>query len=224
LNGRVEEEDKVGVMVILETTIAGLAATSGVPAVAPAAGFLPMIDYYLSQVRGRGDNVTALVEDTVESVGATPEEFLEWIKADKRHLALFHEAVEGAWSTFEWDRVDTLKRILADGFSNSARIDIDTVVVKALRDLDPPHVRVLAQFGVMAGAWTTNDLATTLPDLAGALSPILSVLERHGCVRRTEVTGLPRRTATKTSEEWRMTQFGRECLDFLTGEPERDRL
>jgi hypothetical protein len=166
--------------------------------------------------------VTALVEDTVEAVGATPEEFLEWIKADKRHLTLFHDAVEGAWSTFEQDRVDTLKRVLADGFSNSARIDIDTVVVKALRDLDSAHVQVLARFSTVAGAWTMNGLATALPDLAGALSPILSVLERHGCVRRTEVTkeyGLPGRTTTKTSEEWRMTQFGRECVDFLTGEP-----
>ncbi len=35
------------------------------------------------------DNVTELVEGAVEAVGATPEEFLEWIKADRRHLALF---------------------------------------------------------------------------------------------------------------------------------------
>ena len=139
-----KEEDKVGVMVVLEASLAAGAAMVGTPGVAVAAGFLPMIDYYLSQVRGRGDNVTALVEDTVEAVGATPEEFLEWIKADKRHLALFHEAVEGAWSTFEQDRVEALKRVLADGFSNSARIDVDTLVVKALRDLDSPHLQVYA--------------------------------------------------------------------------------
>jgi hypothetical protein len=47
----VEEADKVGVMVVVEAGIATAAAMVGTPAVAPAAGFLPMIDYYLSQVR-----------------------------------------------------------------------------------------------------------------------------------------------------------------------------
>ena len=84
-----EEEDNVGVMVVLETGLATAAAMTGIPAMAAAAGFAPMVDYYLSQVRGREDNVTELVEGAVEAVGATPEEFLEWIKADRRHLALF---------------------------------------------------------------------------------------------------------------------------------------
>jgi hypothetical protein len=83
---------------------------------------------------------------------------------------------------------------------------------------------VLAHFGAVAGAQTINYLATALPELVGALAPILSVQERHGCVGRTEITGLPRRTPTRISDEWRMTQFGRECLDFLTGEPKPDRL
>jgi hypothetical protein len=164
-----------------------------------------------------------LVEDTAEAVGATPAEFLEWIKADKRHLALFHEAVEGAWSTFEQDRVEALKRVLADGFSDSARIDVDTVVIKALRDLDPPHVQVLAYFGRWPGAITLNNIATNLPGLVGAVRPILAVLQRHDCASRTEVVkemGFPMRTTTRTSEEWRITRFGRECLRFLNGEPE----
>jgi len=42
---------------VLETGIATAAAMAGDPGLAPAAGFLPMVDYYLSQVRGRKDNV-----------------------------------------------------------------------------------------------------------------------------------------------------------------------
>src|SRR5829696_5990261 len=85
LNGRVEEVDKVGVMVVLEAGLAAAAATTGTPVMALSAGLVPVADYYLSKVRGRADNVTALVEDTVEAVGATPEEFLEWIQEDRRH-------------------------------------------------------------------------------------------------------------------------------------------
>jgi hypothetical protein len=223
LNVRVEEEDKVGVMVILEASVAAGAAMAGTPPVAVAAGFLPMIDYYLSQVRGRGDNVNALVEGTVEAVGATPEEFLEWIKADKRHLALFHEAVEGTWSTFEQDRVEALKRVLADGFTDSARIDIDTLVVKALRDLDPPHVQLLAYFGGLGGPATLNGMAAALPELVRALAPLLSVLERHDCASRAQVIK-DLSSPYKTTLEWTMTAFGRECLQFLTGVQRPDRL
>jgi hypothetical protein len=42
---------------------------------------------------------------------------------------ILHEAVEGAWSTFEQGRVEALKRVLADGYRDDARIDIDTLVV-----------------------------------------------------------------------------------------------
>jgi hypothetical protein len=149
---------------------------------------------------------------------------LEWIKADKRHLALFHEAVEGAWSTFEQDRVEALKRILADGFSNSARrIDIDTLVVKALQYLDPPHVQVLATMASWGrggmGYGSVDDLTWSLPQLSGAMDPILSVLQRHGCAHNTQVVEQHRGTRSfdLVTETWRITTFGRECLKFLTG-------
>jgi hypothetical protein len=40
--------------------------------------------------------------------------------------------VEGAWSTFEQDRAEALKRVLLDGYQDGARIDIDSLVVKGL--------------------------------------------------------------------------------------------
>ena len=222
---RVEEEDKVGVKVVVEGGLAVAAAMAGTPGLAAAAGFMPMIDYYLSQVRGRVDNVNALVEDTVEAVGATPEEFLEWIKADRRHLTLFHEAVEGAWSTFEQDRVEALKRVLADGYRDNARIDIDTLVVKALRDLDPPHVQVLHY--LRYSAVTRDWLESSFWNLRGAIDPILSLLERHNCVVSADdkdkwadkgKAGLPGpATRMTTTDEWAITQFGLECLRFLNG-------
>jgi hypothetical protein len=80
--------------------------------------------------------------------------------------------MEAAWSTFEQDRVEALKRVLADGYRDDARIDIDTLVVNALRDLDTPHVQVPAYFGSRVGTlMTMNDLAGKLPHLVRAAHP-----------------------------------------------------
>jgi hypothetical protein len=124
--------------------------------------------------------------------------------------------------------VEALRRVLADGFSNSARIDLDTLIVKAIRGLDPPHVEALAAMDPSASSTTWTELANALPHLAaslpgtnpknrGALHPIMSVLERHDCVTSAwDDNSLPFRMILA----WQMTAFGRQCLRSLG--PRRD--
>ena len=84
-----------------------------------------------------------VTEDATNLAGMDGADLVAWIKDDEKHAAFFTEALETAWTTLDQRKLRTLSYVLADGFKDDARLDIDQLVVKALRDLDPPHIRVL---------------------------------------------------------------------------------
>jgi hypothetical protein len=94
----------------------------------------------------------------------------------------------------ERDGVETLKRVLTDRFSNSVRIDIDTVVVKALRDLDSPQVHL----------WTTLIRFDSGQDSSGA-APTASTVSSTKAVT----------LSLRPWERWRFEARTWNCLDLL---------
>jgi hypothetical protein len=78
--------------------------------------------------------------------------------------------------------------VLADGFQDDARIDVYRLVIKALRELEAPHIRVL-ELMASAGGIDKAYVQTALPELSDGLDPIFAVLERTGCLARSDGRG-----------------------------------
>jgi hypothetical protein len=175
----------------------------------------------------REKNLVTVTEDAIDLAGMDGADLVAWIQDDERHAAFFTEALETAWSTLDRHKLRTLSCVLAEGFQDDARLDIDQLVVKALRALDPPHVRVL---DVMAkeegipilepgGSFQPDPAAPigielsrvrkALPELNDGFDAIIAGLERTGCIGRSE------RAMFGGNQPLVVTDFGRTCLDAL---------
>lgn len=175
----------------------------------------------------REKNLMTVTEDATNLAGMDGADLVAWIKDDERHAAFFGEALETAWSTLDRHRLRTLSYVLAESFRDDARLDIDQLVVKALRDLDPPHIRVLnvmaeaegIPIGEPGGSFQSDpsppigiELLTVrnaLPELNDGLDAIVAGLERTGCIARSE------RAMFGGNQPLVVTDFGRTCLEAL---------
>jgi hypothetical protein len=155
----------------------------------------------------REDNLVTVTEDAAEQAGIDGDDLVAWLKADDRHAAFFAEALEVAWSTLDRQKLRALSYVLADGFQDDARLDVDQLVVKALRELEAPHVRVL---DVMAstGASDRAYVRESLPELSDGLDAIFAGLERAGCLAGAMFP-------SEGAQPLVVTEFGRTCLEFL---------
>jgi hypothetical protein len=130
-----------------------------------------------------------------------------WIEADERHSAFFAEGLEAVWSTLDRHKLRTLSYVLADGFRDDGRLDIDQLVIKALRELDPPHIRVLALVRTL-GRVDREELRRELPGLSDGLDAILAALERTGCL-------VSMMFPSEGAQPLGLRKFGATCLEFL---------
>ena len=154
----------------------------------------------------RKENLVTVTEDAAEHAGMDGADLVAWIKADDRHAGFLAEGLEAAWSTLDRHKVRALSYVLADGFQDDARLDVDQLVVKALRELEVPHVRVL---NLMATAGTNRgQVPEALPELGGGLDAIFAGLERTGCLA-------PATGVTFGVQPLAVTDFGRTCFKFL---------
>ena len=158
----------------------------------------------------REQNLITVTEDATNLAGMDGADLVAWIKADERHAAFLSHALEAAWSTLDRHNLRALSNVLADGFQDDARIDVDRLVIKALRELEAPHIRVL-ELMASAGGFDKAYMQTALPELSDGLDPIFAVLERTGCLARSDGRGGPFGGAGPLQ----VTQFGRVCLDVL---------
>jgi hypothetical protein len=155
----------------------------------------------------RKDNLVAVTEDAAEQAGMDNADVAAWLNADERHVGFFAETLEAAWSTLDKHKLHALSYVLADGFQDDARLDVDQLVVRALRELEPAHVRVL---DLMATTGTSSRATVrgSLPELRDGLEAIFAGLERTGCLGASVFPSdgpLP----------LAVTDFGRTCLEVL---------
>jgi hypothetical protein len=157
----------------------------------------------------REQNLITVTEDATNLAGMDGADLVAWIEADDRHAAFLSHALEAVWSTLDRHNLRALSHVLADGFQDDARIEVDRLVIKALRELEAPHIRVLE---LMASAGIDKAyVQTALRELSDGLDPIFAVLERTGCLAKSDGRGGPFGGAGPLQ----VTQFGRVCLDVL---------
>jgi len=82
--------------------------------------------------------------------------------------------------------------VLAENLHDNARLDLCSLVIAALAELEPPHVRVLHTFvheappvtspltSTESDAWHCAQLKERLPNLADGIMPIIATLVRTG--------------------------------------------
>jgi len=158
----------------------------------------------------RKDNLVTVTEDATKLADMDGADLVAWIEGEDRHAALLSDALEAAWSTLDRHNLRALSHVLADGFQDDARLDVDRLVIRALREFEAPHARVL-ELMASAGGIDKAYVLTTLPELRDGLDSILAVLERTGCLARSDGRGGPFGGAGPLQ----VTPFGRACLDFL---------
>jgi hypothetical protein len=114
----------------------------------------------------REENLVTVTEDATKLAGMDGADLVAWIKEDERHAVFFTEALEAAWNTLDRHNLRTLSYVLADGFQDAARLEVDKLVVRALRELDAPHIRVL---DLMASTGANRgQVPEAMPELSGA--------------------------------------------------------
>jgi hypothetical protein len=99
----------------------------------------------------REENLVTVTEDATNLAGMDGADLVAWINENDQHAAFFTEALETAWSTLDKHKLRALSYVLAKGFQDDARLDVDQFVIRALRDLDAPHIRVLDLMALLQG-------------------------------------------------------------------------
>jgi hypothetical protein len=155
-----------------------------------------------------------------------PEQLLEIALADPNRSRLLHAALQAAASTLDQEKIEALARCLANGVEDVARVDEEALIVRALADLDPVHVRVLARLGTRGMRpkdvhwFLTGDIdARSFLEAADLSGPVLAVLERHGLVDESQKVNESRGGVYDQGPEvetrFKCTEFGQLCLQRL---------
>ena len=112
---------------------------------------------------------------------------------DSTARVLLHEAMQAAAATLDEQKVDALARALANGLDDGTKVDYEILVIRALSDLDPVHVRVLRMLkGVRREnkGFTAKEIQAYIDPASLDLSwifegvdftpAVIATLERHG--------------------------------------------
>jgi hypothetical protein len=158
----------------------------------------------------RASTEQVLVEASVHS-GLTPEEFADRISRDETSRLLGGIAFSAGSRTRNKDKIRGLGRALSDGIlaDDDARIDETHLILRAIDDLETPHIAVLDLLvnyypgsgyfdgrwepptridpdrrapgeGPIRTRWTEHDLDVARPGFHGSVPSLLGTLQRHG--------------------------------------------
>jgi hypothetical protein len=207
--------------------LVGLLLGGPVGAVAGNALARPVTDLvrrsWAELVAFRQGNVEALLTRAAEQSGIDPEDVITKAQDDSRVSRLFQASLVAAADALDREKIEALATCLANGIRDGARIDEESVMIRALADLDPIHVRVLAWLDTERNG-APADVAVFIrgdsgkseqleaPDLS---APVLTVLERNGLVsaRSRQIEG--REGLRRPPRVYSCTSFGLECLQRL---------
>jgi hypothetical protein len=219
----------------MRTGVAVLTAGAGLlspEAGAAATALTPAMEALLSRVVGslsqwRLRHAAETLEDAAEAAGEPVGQFAEKAVSDERREELFSRTLLIAQDTALRDKRRALGRALAAGIAgDDAKIDDELLFIRAVADIDTPHIRLLAlmagerispgkQSGsVFHGGWSLPTIAARDRGLGEAVPALIAILESHGLVR-----------AMQSSTPWQasraaydVTSAGRKLLERLTAE------
>lgn len=224
---------------VVVNVAAGLAGYLGPGPGAIAAGAAPIVLAGLDYISGtigsrRVDHATEALTDGAEAFGAgTAEEFVEFVKAavsDEERQELLARALTIAQDTAMRDKRRALGRVIAQAASDAGtKVDKQLVYLRALDDLDEPHIRLLRlmttkpphqdavnrQMEAIGRAairqWHPSDLGQADPGLAEVVWSLLPVLDRHGLISG----GHEVLTQVGREPEYTVTPYGEWFLTML---------
>ncbi len=187
------------------------------------AGAVPLLelmahgqDRALERVGRLSDEITALS-------GLSMNDFAAWARATEQRQALTLAAVHAAFNAANQRKLIGLARILADNVKDDRHIYVSTLIVKALADMEEPHILALAalvledlprdpSWNLRAEGYAQVQLERRFPSFAAGILQILATFEAHGLVR----DGTP---VADDNKAGRVTAFGRRCLAYLQDYP-----
>lgn len=166
----------------------------------------------------------ALVHRVADRAGVTAQILLERALTNPAQEALLREAMRAAVGAQDQIKVDALAGAVANGLAeDAAQIDQAILVVAALADLLPAHVRALAAVCNAGGSLPESEVAPAIGINQEMLGTITAALSRHGLVTvevdfagefqsnlSSDATTKPEPTA------WQSTPFGEACWRYLS--------
>jgi len=214
------------------TTLGGL-AVGGPFGAAGGAAASPILTALIiktgTRIRERWSaNAGAAIAYGADAAGLSPEDLVERLLLSPDREELFASALEAAAHATLEAKIRALGDSLRSGAVDSdAQVEVETFFVRAMVDIDAPHVRVLNAMSASRSGTTVRDLAHRIPSLEPILTPVVATLERHGAVQRIQPDvvkvmndyeknrsrGLG--TPSTPDAAWRVTKFGVECLNRL---------
>lgn len=141
----------------------------------------------------------AVVGVAADERGVDPEQLAaDVLAADEEIRLLAGLAIAAAMRTVNEDKIRALGRALAHGLDDDARVDEELLIVKALEDLERPHITVLDLMATRM-PWTFGDapaldprqspvewqvasIERQLPGTQAVLPTVLGALDRHGLI------------------------------------------
>jgi hypothetical protein len=232
----VDEKDTGPALDILTTVAAAAAGAAafympgpGVAAAAAAApGVVQLVFEHLSLRRVR--IASSVVEDAAAAVQMTVEELVARLEQSDLHGELAAKVLIAAQDSGCEERLRALSRSLALGLTadDVAGVSRELLYVRALADLDSPHVLVLSLFLKSWEELGLSDYDTLPPDglslaelgtctgLGVTLDPVMGVLLRNGLLEEIQVATLATSLHDDPPEtRVRQTVFGSELLDRM---------
>lgn len=184
-----------------------------------------------SLLQQRRDRIQRFADEAEASSGAPMEQLLVEARADPRTLEMLARSVEAASHSLDDEKIDLLARIFVSAVRDHAKVDEAIILIEALRQLEAPHLRLLAVLsepgphlipGRATGerprtpenmaripVWRVEDILTQDPGLMGTFDALVARLNALGLVYD-EGSG-----RLDYEPLWFLTLLGRECVQYL---------
>ena len=168
---------------------AGLAASTAAPSVAYGINRLIKV---LSHRRSA--HAEEALNDAATAASLSVETFIDQALADEKRTELLVRALTTAQDAALRGKRRALGRALAAGVCGSSTTDDEFLFIRALADLDEPHITVLQVLGedapshqLIPPGWFYNEILERVPGFANALRSILTTLELHTLITRNQL-------------------------------------
>jgi hypothetical protein len=212
--------------------LTGLASLLGPDAAFVATTLQPVTETVLldvaRKIRQRWNrNSAEMLDDAAKAAGESPENLLLRAVADDGRHELLARAVGIAQDAALRDKRRALGRALAAGIAgDDAQLDDELMFMRAVADLDAPHIRLLALMAsrrpmpgkdsgsVFHAGWSPATLAVRDPGLGDAVLALIWTLEAHGLIH-SATSSTP---WLSSREAYNVTQAGLLMLERLTAE------
>jgi hypothetical protein len=217
----------------IRTTVAvltGAASLLGPDVAAAATALAPVMEAALTKVapvigQRRFVHAAETVADAAQTSGSSVEDLLEKAVSDDRRHELLSRVLGIAQDTALRDKRRALGRALAAGIAgDDARIDDELLFVRAVADVDIPHIKLLKILsedqqpirgslgGSVVNGWSLTTVAAQHPEFGGTLPALIWTLESHALVQTTRI-GTP-----SSAVQYGITSAGRHLLDRLAAD------